>query len=137
LSAAGIEVGVSISPIIPGLNVSSIPNSLKAAREAGALFTFIQLIRLPGSVEQVFLHRLQEKLPHRYSKVTKALQRMRGGEMNKSNFGERMRGEGVEWEMAVRLFQLWKKKLGFKDVEALDQPSPFRRPGEATQLSLF
>ena len=107
LHSAGIEVGVSISPIVPGLNVSSIPDSLRAAKDAGAQFTFIQMLRLPGSVEEVFLHRLEEQLPHLYTKVKKGIQRMRNGELNNQEFGGRMSGQGEEWNMAVKLFQLW------------------------------
>jgi DNA repair photolyase len=38
LADAGIPVGVSVAPIIPGLNDSEIAPILEAAREAGAQF---------------------------------------------------------------------------------------------------
>src|SRR4051812_19003961 len=36
LSARGIEVGVNVAPIIPGLNDEDVPRVLQAARDAGA-----------------------------------------------------------------------------------------------------
>ncbi|MCA8949009.1 MAG: radical SAM protein, partial [Planctomycetes bacterium] len=54
LSDAGVPTGVSVSPLIPGLNDHQIPAILAMARDAGARFAFHVLLRLPAEVEQVF-----------------------------------------------------------------------------------
>lgn len=138
LSAAGIDVGVSVSPLLPGINDSAIPETLIAARNAGARFAMIQMLRLPGSVLDVFLHTLKSAVSvEKYEKICLSISRMREGKMNQNKFGKRAVGSGVEWKLALRLFQIWKNKLGYEQVFPLDQPSPFRRPGEKVQLSLF
>ena len=63
LAAAGIDVAVSVAPIIPGLNDEDIAKVLGAAREAGAQRAHYTLLRLPGPVKEVFEERLREKLP--------------------------------------------------------------------------
>src|SRR5262249_39126557 len=64
---AGIPTGISISPIIPGLNDDDIPELLSRARQAGATEAMANLVRLSGSVEEVFLHRMAEAFPEQIS----------------------------------------------------------------------
>lgn len=137
LSSAGIPTGVSVSPLIPGLNVSSIPNILKAARDAGARHAFTQLLRLPGNVESYFTHRIRQVLPDKSDKVLNGLKRMREGRLNGAGMSTRRVGVGEEWNVARQLYELWHRKLGYEKPEPVDQPSPFRRPGSQEQLSLF
>src|SRR4051794_36143962 len=63
LAARGLRVGVNVAPIIPGLNDQDIPRVLAAAAEAGAVSAGYVLLRLPGSVKQVFEERLRAQLP--------------------------------------------------------------------------
>jgi len=115
LAHAGIRVGVSVSPIIPGLNDSTVPAVLARAREAGATKAFITLLRLPSEVEPVFTARIREALPLRAEKILRAVQEMRGGErMNDARFGERMRGQGERWAAVEQLFHLHAKRLGIE-----------------------
>lgn len=61
LREAGVPVGVMIAPVIPGLNDCEIPQILNAAKEAGAITAGYILLRLPLTVEPVFiewLHRI-------------------------------------------------------------------------------
>jgi DNA repair photolyase len=135
LSEAGIPTGVAVAPIIPGLNDSSIPEILERAAEAGAKYAFHVLLRLPGSVEPVFIERLREEFPDRADRVLSALREMRGGELNVSEFGDRMVGQGPRWEIVASLFETHCKRLGIDEseraeVEPLDgqgkiQPSLF------------
>ena len=55
LADAGIDVGLAIAPIIPGLNEHEIPALLQRAKECGARTAFIKLLRLPGNVEPYFI----------------------------------------------------------------------------------
>ena len=137
LSAAGIPTGVSLGPLIPGVNDASIPETLAAAREAGATWTFTQLVRLPGAAASVFEERLHEALPLRADAVMARLRRARGGDLSDSRFFDRMRGQGEAMRSTLQLFDLWKRKLGYTSPPPAPDPSPFRRPGQGRQLSLF
>lgn len=115
LSDAGVRTGVSVSPLIPGLNDASIPSVLAAAKEAGATMAFVTPLRLPAEVEPVFIERLRSALPLRADKVLRALTELRGGDkLSESKFGDRMRGKGERWRATLQLFELHAKRLGIQ-----------------------
>ncbi len=142
LAAAGICVGVGVAPLIPGLNDEDLARVLTAAREAGATRAFYNLLRLPGTVRAVFEERLREKLPLRAERVLHRIRETRGGELNDSRFGHRMRGEGLYAGTLRKLFDTTARRLGLNTAwpseEAAEKQSPFRRPMKpGTQLSFF
>jgi DNA repair photolyase len=112
LSEAGVPVGVFVAPIIPGLNDRDVPKILEQAAAAGAQSASYTALRLPGSVEAVFLQRLQEAMPQRAKRVMNRLRDIRGGELNDTRFGARMRGSGVYWESIRDLFEMSKMRYG-------------------------
>jgi len=132
LSAAGIRCGVSVSPLIPGLNDAELPAVLKGAAEAGATKAFLTLVRLPREVEPVFFERLEAVLPDRVTRVRHAIEEARGGKRNESAFGKRMRGVGARWEATAELFRIHARRYGLEvgvGVEPLDEkPSGAERP---------
>jgi DNA repair photolyase len=142
LSAAGLSVGVNVAPIIPGLNDEDIGDVLKAARDAGARSAGWVLLRLPGSVKQVFEERLRAALPLRADKVMNRVRETRGGELYRAEFGVRGRGEGNYAETIAALFTGTARRLGLTvsaDTER-EIPATFERParaGKSGQLSLF
>jgi len=113
LSQAGIETGVSISPIVPGLNECDIAGILESARAAGATRAFMTLLRLPAEVLPVFRERLASAFPERVRKVENGLREMKLGAWNRSNFGLRMVGSGPRWEALEQLFEIQCRRLGF------------------------
>jgi len=116
LAEAGVPVGVSLAPTIPGLNDADIPEVLARARAAGARWAFHNLVRLSGEVLPVFVERLRAALPDRADKVLAAIREARGGDkMSESAFGARMRGTGARWQMAAQLFRLHRRRLGYED----------------------
>lgn len=117
LSAAGVPCGVSLSPLIPGLNESDVPSILAQAATAGATHAFMTLLRLPAEVEPVFLERLRAELPDRAKRVVHAIEEARGGKHNESAFGKRMTGIGARFEAAEQLFRLHARKHSF-DLDA-------------------
>ncbi len=121
LAAAGVPVGVSVSPIIPGLNDHEIPAILAAARSAGAQWAFYVLLRLPFAVKELFVAWLREHFPHRADKVLARLHEARGGRLNDPRFGSRMRGEGVHAEQISRLFQVARRRRGFRRRRSADR----------------
>jgi DNA repair photolyase len=139
LTEAGVRTGVAISPVIPGLNESDIPEILERAREAGASQAFLTLLRLPREVLPVFDERLEAAFPERAKKVRNGILEVRGGAMNSSEFGARFRGEGARWKMIETLFDTQCKKLGLNarelNEDAETEATTFRRPSR--QGSLF
>lgn len=130
LADAGVEVGIGIAPVVPGLNDHEIPQLLKLAREAGATRAFINLLRLPGNVLPYFEERLHAALPLRANRILSRIREVRDGKLNESKFGKRMRGQGVYWEMIEGQFKLHCRKLGYLTREPHSQVArrTFRRP---------
>jgi DNA repair photolyase len=133
LSAAGIRTGVSISPVIPGLNDADIAAVLARARAAGARRAFLTLLRLPAEVLPVFEERLTEAFPDRARRIWSNLEQTRGGKRNESRFGARMEGVGPRWAAIESLFDIECRRLGINEEPHEDKPpaSTFRRPGPA------
>ena len=121
LARAGVPVGISVSPVIPGLNEPDVPGLLKEAKAKGARYAFHTLLHLPGSAKEVFLHRLRESLPLRAGKIEHQLSVAHGGAI-----GNVRRGRGRDWEMFRRTWELWTRRLGFNSEEP-DRPSTFAR----------
>jgi DNA repair photolyase len=129
LSDAGIPTGISISPIIPGLNDEDIPELLQRARQAGAREAMTTLLRLAKSVEAVFVERMSEAFPERFPKMRHRIQEVRRGAMTDGAFFSRHHGQGPYWAMIERLFEVAKRKAGFTDAGEEPVPDTFRRPG--------
>lgn len=112
LHDAGVPVSVFIAPVIPGLSDCDIPSILEQSARAGARGAGMTALRLPGSVEQVFLSRLREAMPLRADRVIQRLRDIRGGRLDDSAFGARMRGRGTYWESIVSLFEISRRRYG-------------------------
>lgn len=136
LSEAGIRTGISIAPVIPGLNDDDIPDLLRRAREAGATEAMFVLLRLSGNVEPVFLERMAAAFPDRIKKITNRLREIRGGKLSEGAFFKRHQGEGTYWHFIEQLFEVSRRKAGFPDDEDRPVPDTFRRPASG-QLGLF
>ncbi|MBD0371560.1 MAG: PA0069 family radical SAM protein [Pyrinomonadaceae bacterium] len=131
LSEAGIETGIGIAPVIPGLS-TDIPELLIRAHEAGARHAFMTILRLPGSVAPYFEERLRERLPLKADRIISRIREAREGRLNSSRFGERMRGHGEYWKAIEQLFRIHARRLGFnKQAERgayFHNEKTFRRP---------
>ena len=139
LAAAGIPTGVSVSPVVPGLNDDDMAGILERAHDAGASWASFMLLRLPGNVRNVFLQRLQATLPERARRVENRIREVRGGALYDARFFERQKGHGVYWEMIENQWRLHTRRLGLREEEVgIPEPTTtFRRPGAAVQASLF
>jgi len=138
LADSGIDVGIGIAPTIPGLT-TDIPGLLQRAKECGASRAFINMLRLPGSIAPYFQQRLREKLPTKADRVLNRIRDARGGKLNSSVFGERMRGKGQYWDAQEKLFEVYCRRLGFNEhrvgSERHVRENTFRRP--SAQGTLF
>ncbi len=129
LSQAGVETGIALSPIIPGLNDSDVSRLLERARAAGATRAFLTMLRLPAEVLPVFEERLAEAFPLRAKKIWSSIEQVRGGRRNDSRFGARMAGSGPRWEAVERIFEVEAGRLGLNTGEGeLPRSSTYHRP---------
>ena len=138
LAEEGICVGIGVAPIIPGLNDRDVAKLLREAKRCGAKFAFRTLLRLPGSVKEVFFHRLQEKLPQRAGHVEQLIRSVRGGRLYDSRFGHRHEGQGPYWQAIEQAWDLWTQRFGFNGMEEPhERPATFRRPPVSTSQVEF
>jgi DNA repair photolyase len=137
LSDAGIPTRIGIAPVIPGLNDSHIAELLERAKAAGAKRAFIILLRLSGQTLPVFEERLAQAFPARANRIWHAIEEMRGGKRNETEFHERMVGRGPRWEAIEALFEAQCRRLGLNaddDGETGERPPTFRRPSPQGDL---
>lgn len=138
LSEAGIPVRVMTAPIIPGLNDSELPSLLEAAAQAGARHASFVMLRLPLTVEPVFLDWLARSEPLKRDRVVALVKSVRGGELNSAAFGERMRGTGQIADQIKQTFQLFARKYGLDRSLPKLETRHFIRPADASgQMRLF
>lgn len=138
LAAAGIPVRVMTAPIIPGLNDSEIPALLAAAAAAGASSAGYVLLRLPLAVEPVFREWLARVRPQQVAKIEGQIRQTRGGEFNQSEFGTRMKGNGLLAEQIAQTFRVFSRRLGLNEPHVPLDTSQFRPPRDAAgQKYLF
>jgi DNA repair photolyase len=136
LAEAKIPVAVNVAPIIPGLTDHEMPGILKAAHDAGATAAGFTIVRLPYDNAPMFEKWLETHFPDRKEKVLNRIKSMRGGKLYDAQWGKRMRGEGIFAEQIAAMFEVTRRKAGFKDDRRELSIAGFRRPG-GTQLSLL
>jgi DNA repair photolyase len=135
LARAGVPVGVNVAPIIPGLNDHEIPHIIQAAAEAGAYCAHYTIVRLPLAVSEIFPAWLKTHFPDRAETVLGRIRSMRNGKLNSSQFGQRMRGEGLLAEQIRRLVEVASRRFGLNQRDFHLNCDAFRRV-DKNQLSL-
>lgn len=111
LAKNDIPVNVMMAPIIPAINSHEIFDLVKKVSELGALSAAYTIIRLNGSVGEIFMNWLNKTLPDSANKILHQIEDCHGGHLNDSRFGIRMRGEGKIAEQVAIQFRLAKKKF--------------------------
>src|ERR1700710_295024 len=106
LSQKGIPVRVMAAPIIPGLNSNEIPAIIKAAADRGALSAGFTIVRLNGSIAGIFSDWIHKAFPDRAEKVLNMIRSCHDGNLNDSDFGRRMSGDGNVAESIHQLFRM-------------------------------
>lgn len=136
LSKAGIPVGVNVAPIIPGMTDHEVADILEMAKEAGAEFAGYSIVRLPHNVKTLFAEWLEQHYPERKDKVLNKILDIRGGKLNNSKWGERMKGKGSYASQIRDLFYVQVKRLGL-NKRNLDLSTDHFMRDTGEQLQLF
>jgi DNA repair photolyase len=138
LSDADIPVHVMVAPIIPGLNDNEIPAVLKAAADAGARSAGYNMLRLPMSVESVFMAWVQRHRPTQASRIESRLRSIRDGKLSQSDFGIRMRGTGPIADQILALFKISRQRCGLEAKLPQSRTDLFKPPRTSSgQQHLF
>lgn len=120
LADAGVPVRVMTAPIIPGLNDEELPALMQAAKDAGALDVRYTFLRLPKTVAPVFQEWLTRTQPLKAERVEQRIRQSREGALNRSDWGERMRGTGAIAGQIEALFKLLHRKHEFPGLPPYD-----------------
>src|SRR5882757_9017352 len=106
LSEKGVPVRVMAAPIIPGLNSNEVPNIIKAAADRGALAAGFTIVRLNGSIAELFSDWIHKAFPYRAEKVLNMIKACHDGKLNDSDFGRRMSGDGPVAESIHQMYKM-------------------------------
>jgi DNA repair photolyase len=126
-----------VAPIIPGLNNHEIPDVIEQAGKAGAQTAGITIIRLNGTVAELFKDWLEKNFPNRAEKVWNQISECHGGKVSDSRPKLRMKGEGKIAESIMQLFQISKQRFLPKDYDFNFNTDDFNYRAGDIQLSLF
>ena len=138
LSDAGVEVGLLVSPQIPGLNDHELEAVMEAAAEAGARRARYQTVRLPEEVGALFEQWLERHYPLKRERVISLIRQLHQGALNDSRSGRRMRGSGPHAQLIAQRVRLAARRLGLTEEPpplATDRFRPPPRTGD--QMGLF
>ncbi len=135
LGEHGVPVSVITAPIIPMINDMELEALLEAARDAGARSAGYVLLRLPLEIAELFEEWLQAHFPERAAHVMSLIRQSRGGKNYNSQFGTRMRGEGIFADLLAQRFALARKRLNLTHREGFNLDcSQFAPPGRQMEL---
>ena len=124
LATAGIPTAVLVAPIIPFINDEYVERVLESAHDAGAFAASHTIIRLPYELKDLWKDWLATHFPDRAERVMQRIRDLRGGKENVSEFGERMRGQGIWGDLIRQRFRKACTRLGLghasQSIPALD-----------------
>lgn len=121
LSANDIPVRVMMAPIIPSLNSHEILPLVKKVAELGAVDVGYTIVRLNGQIAEIFKDWAYKTIPDKAERILNQIAECHGGNLNDSNFGRRMKGEGTISEQVKNTMAIAKRRFltdgqeGFKD----------------------
>lgn len=136
LSKAGIPVNVMTAPVVPGLTDMELPDLLRAAADAGARGAGYVMLRLSHGLRDMFSNWLEAYYPLKKDRVLGLIRDVRGGELNDTQWGRRMRGEGPYADLIAQNFAIHVKKNRLDRGISLSADAFRRRPADG-QMSLF
>lgn len=87
-------------------------------------------------MKDIFSAWLEAHVPTKKDRVLSRVRALRGGRLNASAWGARMRGEGIFAEQIHDLFAAAARRAGLNREPLASSTDQFRRPG-GEQLNLF
>lgn len=136
LSEKGIPVRVMAAPIIPGLNSNEVPNIIRAAADRGALAAGFTMVRLNGSIAEIFSDWIYKAFPDKAEKVLNMIRSTHDGKLNDSDYGRRMSGDGKIAESIHQMFKMACKRF-MADRQMPEYDYSLFVPRKGKQTSLF
>lgn len=135
LSQINVPVRVMAAPIIPGLNSNEVPNIIKAAADRGAVSAGFTIVRLNGSIAEIFTDWIQKAFPDRAEKVLNMIRSCHDGNLNDSDFGRRMSGDGKIAESIHQMFRMaCNRFMAGREMPPFDYSLFTPRNGKQTSL---
>src|SRR6195952_3826877 len=135
LSEKGIPVRVMAAPIIPGLNSNEVPAIIKAAADRGALAAGFTIVRLNGSIAELFTDWVIKAFPNKADKVLNMIRACHDGKLNDSDFGRRMSGDGNIAKSIHQLFRMAMNRfMAGRDMPPFDYTLFVPKGGKQTTL---
>ncbi|RLS53506.1 MAG: PA0069 family radical SAM protein [Planctomycetota bacterium] len=138
LKDAGVPVRAMLAPIIPGLTDIELPRLVEAVADAGAESAGCLLLRLPLTVQPVFMDWLAVNAPEKREKIERLIRSTRDGGLNHATFGTRFRGTGAIADQIQQTFRVFARRFHLDgdgtplDVSGFRPPLPVKG-----QLRLF
>lgn len=137
LAENDIPVSIMIAPIVPGINSDEMPSLIRCAADAGAKWASYTIVRLNGAISGIFRDWVYKNYPERAEKVIHGIESCHGGNLNDSEWGRRIRGDGNTAEGIRQLFKSGVKKYMKEEPHPTLRTDIFERPNSSPQLSLF
>lgn len=110
LSENGIPVRVMMAPIIPSLNRHEILPLVKKVAELGVKDVAYTIVRLNGQVAEIFRDWAYKTIPDRAERILNQIAECHGGNLNDSNWGRRIKGDGKIAEQIKSTMDIAKRK---------------------------
>ena len=121
LSKNDIPVRVMMAPIIPSLNSHEILPLVKTVSELGARDVNYTMVRLNGQVAEIFKDWAHKTIPDRAERILNQIAECHGGNLNDSNWGRRIKGEGTIAQQVKDTLAIAKNKyLADRKMPVLD-----------------
>lgn len=121
LSENNIPVRVMMAPIIPSLNSHEILPLVKKVAALGAKDVGYTIVRLNGQIAEIFKDWAYKTIPDRAERILNQIAECHGGNLNDSDWGRRIKGEGTIAEQVKTTMAIAKNKyLRNGEMPALD-----------------
>ncbi|TYP97216.1 DNA repair photolyase [Sphingobacterium allocomposti] len=137
LAEKNVPVSLMIAPIVPAVNSDEMPALIKSGADAGAKWASYTIVRLNGSIADIFKDWAYKNYPDRAEKIIHGIEACHGGKLNDSQWGRRIRGDGQVAEGIRQLFKMAEKKYMGKEERPVLRTDLFDRPDSSGQLRLF